>query len=488
MVLVVETPNQEGCPVTMMLEIPDVLKSMFAPLKELIACAAAQIETAHRSGPVQYESFERRLAERAACVERSAHRATLSALDVDASKILLNGELHARVGRYETTFMTQTGEVPVMRSLYRRVSERNAPVVDLVSLRAGAVEGVWLPGAARDMAFLLQQGTSREAQATASELGRLPYSRSSFERVGHAVAAAYVGDHQRVEEMLIEAFAVPRSVRGVSVSLDRVSVPMEEPRARAPGRPRKGAPKRPIARVYRMAYCATVTLHDAEGEAVHTIRYGTMPAGNPRALCDGLASDVLVLLRKRRGLLVTLLCDGAPEMWNLLDEAFDAETFRGVMLHRLIDFWHVIEKLAAAAKLLAPKDEVAHVLARWKLVLLNRSAARAAILRELIDSNKEHVRVGDAQPVHDAITYLTNNALRMNYAAARREQRPIGSGNVEATCKSLVGVRMKRPGSRWKTDTGEHIVHIRALALSDRWTDAMDITLRPPRATIRAAA
>lgn len=141
--------------------------------------------------------------------------------------------------------------------------------------------------------------------------------------------------------MLIEAFDVPREVRGVSVSLDRVSVPMEEPRPRPPGRRPKDAPKRPIARVYRMAYCGTVTLHDAEGEAVHTIRYGTMPDGDPRALCEGLASDTLALLRKRRGLPVTLLCDDAPEMWNLLDDEFDEESFRGVELHRLIDHWHV---------------------------------------------------------------------------------------------------------------------------------------------------
>ena len=124
----------------------------------------------------------------------------------------------------------------------------------------------------------------------------------------------------------------------------------------------------------------------------------------------------------------------------------------------------------------------------WRLRLLNRSGSVAEILQELRNSGKEEVAVGTSRPVHEAITYLENPQARMNYAYARRHGLPVGSGNVEATCKSLVAVRMTRPGARWKEATGEHLLNLRALALSDRWEPAMTLTLRPLRKALRLAA
>jgi len=225
-----------------------------------------------------------------------------------------------------------------------------------------------------------------------------------------------------------------------------------------------------------MAYCGTVTMHDVEGKALYTVRYGAMPASGAEALVTSLASDVVALREQRPDLDIMKLCDGAAEMWGLLDTEFDEETFGPT--HSLIDFWHLIEKLSAAASVIYGDDDARAVTKRWKLRLLNCNAAATEILDELTASGKEHIRVGKDRPVHDAMTYLENNGHRMRYATARRRGLPIGSGNVEATCKTLVGQRMKRAGSRWKTASGDHVLHLRALSLSDRWDQAMNITLR----------
>jgi hypothetical protein len=229
-----------------------------------------------------------------------------------------------------------------------------------------------------------------------------------------------------------------------------------------------------------------VAVHDSEGSALHTIRYGMMPHGDPVDLVMSLVGDLSKLLEKRPNLTVMALADGAHDLWNLLDEWLNEETL-GVKVYYLVDLWHLMEKLGKAARVIHGEGGADEVMRRWRLALLNRQDAVDDIMIELWVTGRRNVRIANGtRPVRDALTYLSNHRQRMNYAAARRARLPVGSGNVEATCKSLVEVRMKRPGSRWKSQTGNHVLQLRALQLSDRWDEAMALTLNPLRKAVRA--
>jgi len=469
------------------LEIPEELKAV----GEAVEAMVTQIEAAWRSTSgsqaVAYAEIEEQLAAGAAAIERAGHQAILQGLDVDQPHVRIDGKVYAAVGRYEAAYYTMAGPVEVTRTLYREVRERNAKTVNAVSLRAGAVDEGWLPGVAQAMAYLLQHGTAREAETTARLLGRVPYARASFERVGQTIGAQYIGRQANIEEELSEEYELPPEAASVSVALDRVSLPMEEALPEAEPDPSSGKPARQVVRQFRMAYCATVTLHDGEGQALHTLRYGRMPQSDIEQLCAGLAAEVRTLLRKRPTLQVMLLADGAPELWTRLDQALNKTTL-GVPVHRLVDLWHLLEKLGKAAKVLYGEAQASSILQTWRLRLLNRGQTLGEIWAELQRSGQQSVAVGSSRPVHEAITYLENHRLEMNYAAARKRGLPVGSGNVEATCKSLVALRMKRPGARWKEETGGQVLQLRALALSDRWEPAMRLTLRPLRKAVRIAA
>jgi hypothetical protein len=483
-----ERRGRSSAAADIVIQVPSHLKHLVAPIENLIEAVGKRTNQLSRDGrAIDYAAVELSYAAKAAAIESASHRCTLEAMAIDAKMIEVQGQLWVRVANGNGTYYSMTGPVEARRDLYRKVGERNGKVVDVISLRAGVVGDGWLPHTAQAMAHYHQLGTSREAQKAAQQTCRLPYSRASFERVPHLIGALWLEHHADIEDKLIEDLEVPKAATSVSVALDRASVPMEEVVPRPPGRPRKDAPKRSVARNFRMAFCATVTLHNGEGEALHTLRYGQMPNCDPQLLCNRLANDVLQLQEKRPDLKVTLLADGAHEMWNLLEPNFPTTVFGA--LHRCVDFWHVVEKLSAAAKVMCKGDADAKVMVwRWRRLLRQRTDAAEHIRDELVGSGCETSVVDGERPVHDAITYLTNHAERMNYAGAIKKGLPIGSGNVEATCKTLIGIRMKRCGSRWHTETGNHVLHLRALALSDRWNTAMDELLATQRTAVRRRA
>ena len=68
-------------------------------------------------------------------------------------------------------------------------------------------------------------------------------------------------------------------------------------------------------------------------------------------------------------------------------------------------------------------------------------------------------------------TYFTNQQGRMDYADYQARGLPIGSGVVEAACKTLATQRLKRSGMSWR-DGKQAILTIRSLQQSNRWPAA----------------
>lgn len=496
-------------------------RGLLRPMQELANEFDAQVESTSTSGSIKYEDKEVFIAQKNAELAQKMHEIMLSKLDVDSEFVKIWGDIYKKVGRYEGEYYGLEGPLRVERSLYRKVGERNGPTVDPVSLRAGVVADGWLPRAAKAMAHLLAKGTSREAQTTSQELSRLPYSRTSFENVGHAVGKLFCDNASRIEDALIESYVIPAEARSISVSVDRVSMPMEEavPKpqivhdkqrrkvldaylrsakerhslspwteahiANIKRASRKHRSK--VLRNWRMAYCATITLHDKTGQSLHTIRYGRMPDGDVRGLMRRLAADVRALRHTRPDLKVVLLADGAAELWNLFDQ-YLAKRDIGIEAIRMLDCWHLLEYLGAAAAIMEIKGNAwPGQFRRWRNTLFTKACGSERILEDLRGSGVINARdVNGECPVKKAIRYLETRVALTRYATAKRQGLPIGSGNVEATCKSLVALRMKRPGARWKSKTGNEVLQLRALMLSDRWTEGIARALRTRSKPVKA--
>jgi len=158
----------------MMIDRPEELKDGGEAVRAMLRQVEAVWRSTGGGKALDYAEIEQRLAEGAAAIERASHQAVLQGWDVDQPRVAIAGTGYGRVGRYEADYYPMAGPVRVTRTVYREVGQRNAKTVNAVSLRCGAVSEGWLPGVAQARAPQLQQGTSREAEATARQLGRLP--------------------------------------------------------------------------------------------------------------------------------------------------------------------------------------------------------------------------------------------------------------------------------------------------------------------------
>ena len=92
--------------------------------------------------------------------------------------------------------------------------------------------------------------------------------------------------------------------------------------------------------------------------------------------------------------------------------------------------------------------------------------ALVKILRESAPASAELARI-----VANEAEYFARNAERMRYPAFRQQGLFVGSGVVEAGCKTVIGARLKRSGSFWTVAGANAIIALRCCRLSHRFED-----------------
>jgi hypothetical protein len=409
-----------------------------------------------------FESFEREVHTLFKQAEREVLAEGLERFDVDVPYVLIEGRKHCRVLRASETYTTAVGPVTVMRTLYR--AGRDKAQVPL-ELGAGIVEGQWTPLAARQASFLVAHLTPQECEATLRELGNMAPSKSSLDRLPKKLSVRWEGQREDYEAALRERLEVPEDAVAVAVSLDGVMVPMKDgarqakrAEARAAGRRTKG----PAG--YQEVGCASVSFYDAEGERLDTIRFARMPEAKKVTLKSMLVAEVDAVLRKRPKLTVVKLADGAKDNWTFLAELVPEGEQR-------VDFFHAAEQLKAALdaaygendpKGRAQFDKLRHV-------LRHDADGGAKVIRALIYLRSKHPR---RKRIGEVLGYFRRHRRRMDYATAAERALPIGSGVVEATCKTLATQRLKRSGMRWRHAGGQAILTLRGLVQSKRFEHA----------------
>ena len=409
-----------------------------------------------------FEALEREVHALFVQAEREVLAGELERLDVDTAYVVIDGRRHGRVLRSSETYTTAVGPVWVKRTLYR--AGRAKAVVPL-ELRAGIVEGCWTPLAARQASFLVAHLTPQECEATLRELGNMTPSKSSLDRLPKALSARWEAHREAHEAALREPFTVPHEAVSMAVSLDGVMVPMKDgarwakrAEARAAGRRTKG----PAG--YQEVGCASVSFYDADGERLDTVRMARMPEAKKATLKSMLAAEVHAVLAQRPELTVVKVADGARDNWTFLEELVPGGEQR-------VDFFHVAEQLNAALDVAYGENDPKGRAQFDKLrhVLRYHPDGAAKVIRALIYLRDKHPR---RKRIAEVLGYFRRHRARMDYARATEKGLPIGSGVIEATCKTLATQRMKRSGMRWRHAGGQAILTLRALVQSNRFDHA----------------
>ena len=158
------------------------------------------------------------------------------------------------------------------------------------------------------------------------------------------------------------------------------------------------------------------------------------------------------------------MADGANDNWKFLSDELPAG-------HEVVDFYHATEHLHAAIAAAYGDGtlETSHRYEKLRETLRDEEDGVMTVIRALEYLRKKH---RSSKVLRNATSYFRKRRARMQYAKIKALGLPIGSGMVEAACKTLVAQRLKLSGMRWSQTGAQAILTSRGWDQSERFDQA----------------
>jgi hypothetical protein len=321
------------------------------------------------------------------------------------------------------------------------------------------------PGVRRMQALVGQQAPFDHGREQMQLLAGLEVTTKSVERtaevIGEDIARRERAEIQKALQLDLPALVgAPTPV--LYVQMDGTGVPVVKKETL--GRKGKTDGQPAHTREAKLGCVFTQTTWDAEGFAIRDPHSTTYTGAIETA--EEFGKRIYREAWKRgwsRAKKKVVIGDGAEWIWNLV-----AEQFPEAM--QIVDLYHARQHLWEVARKLYPNDEGKQ--RAWMKVHQKRLLDKGKI-KKLVDAlcSIDTVNPEVAEKIQTEAEYFERNAQRMRYPKFRRQHLFVGSGVIEAGCKTVIGSRLKQSGMFWTVRGANAILALRCSYLNGHFED-----------------
>ena len=358
--------------------------------------------------------------------------------------------------------LTAVGKVEVSRPYYLCSHCHTGQFPADVELDIANTE--FSPGVRHMLALVGQEAPFDQGRQQMKLLADLDVTTKAVERTAEAIGEDIAAREQKEIHRAVQLdlpVIVGEPVPILYVQMDGTGVPVVK--KETVGRQGKTEGQPAHTREAKLGCVFTQTKWDQEGYAIRDADSTTYVGAIETA--EEFGKRIYLEAWKRgwsRAEKKVVMGDGAEWIWNIADQHFPGAV-------QIVDLYHARQHLWELARKLYPNQEAEQ--RRWMMIhqhmLDEGKIENLAQCLGLINSSNLEL----AEKIRKEAAYFENNAKRMRYPEFRRQHLFVGSGVIEAGCKTVIGSRCKQSGMFWTVRGANAILSLRCCQFNGRFED-----------------